>query len=80
MFSMLGISVWENFVKWLSMPAVWVALVLFIVGTSLVFLARRITRVIRKTNSIDDKDKKMLTIKIIGVVMMFVGLMIVVFI
>ena len=77
---MLGISVWENFVKWLSMPTVWVALLLFIVGASLVFLARRITRVIRKTNSIDDNDKKMLSIKIIGVVMMFVGLMIVVFI
>lgn len=77
---MLEISVWENFVKWLSMPEIWVALALVIIGTSLVFLARRITRVVRKSNSIDDKDKTFITIKCIGIAMMFLALMIIVFI
>lgn len=80
MLSLLGISVWENFKKWLTMPQIWVAIALIVIGTSLVFLARRITRVVRKTNSIDEKDKTYIAIKCTGIALMFVSLMIIVFI
>lgn len=80
MLTLLGISVWENFAKWLLMPQIWVAIALIIVGTSMVFLARRITRVIRKSNSISEKDKTYIGIKSTGIALMFVALMIIVFI
>ena len=80
MMTLLASYNWENFKKWLSMPAVWFALILFIAGATMVILARRITRVIKKTNSIADNDKTLITLKSIGIVMMFVGLMVVVFI
>lgn len=80
MMTLLGSYNWENFKKWLSMPAVWLALFLFIAGATMVILARRITRVIKKTNSIADNDKTLITLKSIGIAMMFVGLMVVVFI
>lgn len=80
MLSILGISIWENFVKWLSMPQIWVAIALIIIGTSMVFLARRITRVVRKSNSISEKDKIYIGIKCTGIALMFLALMIIVFI
>lgn len=80
MMTLLGITVWESFQKWFSIPAVWISVLLFIAGSSLVLLARRIARVVKKTNSIADNDKTLITIKSIGIVMMFVGLMIIVFI
>ena len=70
----------QGFKYYLSMPAVWFALALVILGTALVILARRFARVIRKADNIADNDKYMITFKCVGVVMMFVGVMLVVFI
>lgn len=70
----------EGFKYYLSMPAVWFALIAVIVGATMVFVARRVARAIRKENEIADNDKYLITIKCIGVVLMFIGVLIVVFI
>lgn len=70
----------ESFKMFFTMPQVWVALILCIVGASLIILARRITRVAKKTNFIADNDKTMITIKCVGVVCLFVCIIILVFI
>ena len=70
----------ESFKMFFTMPQVWIALILCIIGASLIILARRITRVAKKTNYIADNDKTMITIKCIGVVCLFVCKIILVFI
>lgn len=70
----------EGFKYYLSMPAVWIALAVVIIGATMVFVARRVVRAIRKENDIADNDGYLIAIKCIGVVLMFVGVLIVVFI
>jgi len=69
----------ESFKRYFSMPQVWIAMFLCIVGVALVLLARRITRVIKKTNEIADNDRTLVTIKCIGIAMMVVTVVILVF-
>lgn len=69
----------ESFKMFFSMPQVWVAMVLCIIGVSLVILARRITRVAKKTDLIADNDRTMITLKCIGLVCLFVCIIILVF-
>ena len=70
----------ESFKRFFSMPSVWVAMILCIVGVALVFLARRITRVVKKTDEIADNDRTLITIKCVGILMMVVTVLILVFI
>ena len=50
-----------------------------ILGVATAFLARRITRMIRKRNEIDDNDPALITIKAVGLVFLFVAVLIIVF-
>lgn len=70
----------ESFKMFFSMPQVWVAMVLCVLGIAMVVLARRITRVAKKTNYVADNDKTMITLKCIGIVCLFVCIIILVFI
>jgi len=70
----------ESFKRYFSMPQVWVAMFLCIVGIALVLLARRITRVIKNKNEIADNDATLVTIKCIGIVMLVLTVVILVFI
>ena len=70
----------ESFKRYFSMPQVWIAMFLCIVGVALVLLARRITRVIKNTNEIADNDRTLVTIKCIGIALMVVTVVILVFI
>lgn len=74
---MLGI--FDEFVEWIGRIPVIVALVLCVFGVALAVLARRIARVIRKTNDISDNDKYYLTCKVIAAVLLFAALLIIVF-
>ncbi len=73
-------SLFNGLVEYLKMPSMWVALALVIIGASLVILARRIARVIRKTDNIDNRDKYLILFKCLGIVAMFVAVLIIVFI
>lgn len=49
-----------------------------ILGVALTILARRITRIIRKRNDIDDNDTALITVKVIALVCMLVAFLILV--
>lgn len=69
----------ENFVRRLQMPAIIVAIVFAVVGLALAILARRIARVVRKSNEINDSDSILITVKAIGLVCLFISVLIIVF-
>ncbi|MBR4745731.1 MAG: hypothetical protein IK070_03395 [Clostridia bacterium] len=75
MNSML-LGVFDEFVEWISWTPVIIALSLAVVGLALGVLARRIARVIRKTNEIDDKDRALITIKVFAIILLFVAALI----
>jgi len=70
----------ESFKRFFSMPQIWIAMILCVVGTALVLLARRITRVIKNTDTIADNDRTLVTIKCIGIVMLVLTVVILVFV
>ena len=69
----------ENLIRRLQMPAVIVALAFAIVGVALAVLARRIARVARKSNDIQENDSILISLKAIGLVFLFVSILIIVF-
>ena len=78
MLNNLTLAVYDEFVNWIQRWPVIVALVLCVVAVSLAILARRIARVVRKTNDIKDNDHTMLTIKVIAVILLFVSVLMIV--
>lgn len=50
-----------------------------ILGVAVAVLARRITRVIRKRNDVEDNDSALIAIKTIGLVLMLIAFLILVF-
>ena len=73
------VDFWNNFVDRLRIPAIIVALVFAIIGVALAVLARRIARVIRKSNEISDSDNILITFKAIGLVCLFISVLIIIF-
>ena len=69
----------ENLIRRLQMPAVIVALAFAIIGVALAVLARRIARVVRKSNEIQENDSILISLKAIGLVFLFVSILIIVF-
>ena len=69
----------ENFVRRIQMPAIIVALVFAVVVFSCAVLGRRVARVVRKSNEINDNDSVLITFKAIGLVCLFISVLIVVF-
>lgn len=69
----------DNFARRIQMPAIIVALAFAIVGVALAVLARRIARVVRKSNEIADNDAVLISLKAVGLVFLFVSVLIIVF-
>lgn len=69
----------ESFKRFFSMPQVWIAMILCVVGVALVLLARRITRVAKNIDKVEDNDRTFVTIKCIGIVMLVLTVLILVF-
>ena len=69
----------ESFIRYFSMPQIWIAMILCVVGTALVILARRITRVAKDTDKVEDNDQMLITIKCVGIVMLVLTVVILVF-
>lgn len=70
---------YENFVTNLNLYDIAYALILAVCGLSITILAKRITRVFKKRNDIDDEDKFMLTLKAFGLLLIFAALLMVIF-
>ena len=62
----------DNFVRRIQMPSIIVALAFAIIGVALAVLARRIARVVRKSNEIADNDAILISLKAVGLVFLFV--------
>jgi hypothetical protein len=69
----------ENFVRRIQMPAIIIALSFAIIGVALAVLARRIARVVRKSNIVPDNDAVLISLKAVGLVFLFVAVLIIVF-
>lgn len=69
----------ENFSTQLNLYRIAGALVIAISGLSMTILARRLTRVFKRRNDIDDEDKFMLTLKAFGFILIFAALLMVIF-
>lgn len=68
-----------NFIDSLNLATIAYSLVMAISGLAIIILARRLTRLVKHTNEIDDEDKFMLTLKAFGLLMLFVALLMVIF-
>ncbi len=80
MLSNLFLGVFDEFAEWIVRWPIILAIVLCVIAISLAVLARRIARVIRKTNEIADNDKYYIAFKVTAVVLLFVALLIVIFV
>jgi hypothetical protein len=70
---------WDNLLIRLQMPVIIVALACAILGVALVILAKRITRMVRKSDSVQDNDNVLISLKAIGLILLFVSVLIIVF-
>lgn len=69
----------SNIVTELNLYSISYALILAIAGLSITILARRLTRVFKKKNDIDNEDKFMLTLKAFGLILVLASLLMIVF-
>ncbi len=84
MSNLLGVfdviaTVFKTLTKRLRLPSVLAGVIFAMVGLAIAILAKRIARAVKKTDSIDDNDKVMITFKAIGLVLMFVALLVFIF-
>ena len=69
---------WDSFILKIQMPAIIVALCLAVVGVAFACLGRRVARVVRKSNEIEDNDPVLISFKAIGIACLFVSILIIV--
>ena len=69
----------ESFIRYFSMPQIWIAMILCVVGVAIVLLARRITRVAKNVDKVEDNDRTLVTIKCVGIVLLVLAVLIIVF-
>jgi len=69
----------DNFVRRMQIPAVIVALVFAIVGVAIAVLAKRIARAVRKSDEIQENDAILISLKVVGLVLLFVSVLIIIF-
>lgn len=69
MFNLLG----KPLIEYLSDPLIIIGLILLAIGFATVILARRITRVARQSNEIENNDTIFVTIRVIGIIVLVVG-------
>ena len=68
-----------NLIDSLNLQTIAYSLIMAVSGLVIIILARRLTRIIKKNNDIDDEDKFMLTLKSFGLLLLFVALLMVIF-
>jgi len=69
---------WDSFLIKIQMTEIIVALCLAVVGLAFACLGRRVARVVRKSNTVEDNDPVLITFKAIGIVCLFVSILIIV--
>lgn len=69
MFNLLG----KPLVEYLSSPLIILGLILLSIGFATIILARRITRVARQSNDIENDDGIFVTLRVIGILITVAG-------
>jgi len=69
MFNLLGVSL----IEFLNQPLIIVGLILLAFGLATVVLAKRVTRVARQDDKVDNDDKIYTAFKITGLILMMAG-------
>mgnify|MGYP003294348837 CR=1 FL=1 len=69
----------DNLIARLSLTDVIIAIIFAVLGVAVAVLARRITRVVRNRDKIDDNDKMLVALKAISLVLIFIAFLILVF-
>lgn len=70
---------WTNFIARITTVEMIIAICFAILGVSLAIIARKITRVVRKVDEIEDNDSLYISLKVVGLVFLFVAILIIIF-
>lgn len=70
MLTQLGIG----FIEMITQPGVIIGILMVILGTVLSIISTRLVRFIRKADNYDPNDKLVVVFKILGIILMLVGL------
>ena len=65
------LSFWSTISEKLQLPMFTAGIVLAILGVTIGFLAKRITRVVRKSNTIENNDKILISLKLVVLILLF---------
>lgn len=65
----------EDFINVLKDPIYIVSIILAAVGIACALIAKRVTKLVRKTDNVDPSDKLLLLIKVIGLGLILIALL-----
>ena len=69
-------SFFNELVNYLKEPSIIIGLVLVLIGLVCVLIAGRVVRTIRKVDEVESNDRMLLAMRIVGLVLMIVGLVV----
>ncbi|MBQ7602993.1 MAG: DUF2065 family protein [Clostridia bacterium] len=69
-------SFFNELINYLKEPSIIIGLILVLIGLVCVLLSARIVRTVRKVEQVENNDKMLLAIRIVGLVFMIVGLVV----
>ncbi len=75
----LMLSFWSTISERFQLPMFTVGIILAVVGVAIGILAKRITRVVRKSNEVENNDKILISLKLVGLVLLFCALILLIF-
>lgn len=75
----LMLSFWSIITERLQLPMFTAGIVFAVLGVTIGVLAKRITRVVRKSNEIENNDKILVSLKLVGLVLLFLALILLIF-
>ena len=70
---------YESLLRRLQDPAIIAALACAILAVALVILAKRVARMVRKSDVVQENDNVLISLKAIGLILLFISVLIIVF-
>ena len=75
----LMLTIWSTINERLQLPMFTAGIVFAVLGVTIGVLAKRITRVVRKSNVVENNDKILVSLKLVGLVLLFLALILLIF-
>ncbi len=75
----LMLSFWSTISERFQLPMFTLGIILAVLGVAIGVLAKRITRVVRKSNTIENNDKILISLKLVGLILLFLALILLIF-